>query len=225
MRLVSIETTSDHLGICFAEEMKSSLRFSTLFKRRPLQQSDLLIPELDRMLKKKKWKGPDVDVWAVDVGPGSFTGVRVGVATARALAQAFGKPLVGINALEAMASQVAQNLGRRHVIVAERPALSGEVYGAVYATSDHAVLEKLVLPGWFTEEEFRKKVEQAREARPAAAFRIVGDAPHPEAIARLALARFQNQRGAGRFDYNKVVPLYLQPSWAEREKSRDAARS
>ena len=60
----------------------------------------------DRLLSKLNLKLPDIDLFAVATGPGSFTGIRVGVAAAQGWAQATGRPAYGVSVLEAMVEQV-----------------------------------------------------------------------------------------------------------------------
>ncbi len=55
------------------------------------------------LLEQAEWDLPDIDLWAVTIGPGSFTGLRIGIATIKGLALATEKPIVGISTLEALA--------------------------------------------------------------------------------------------------------------------------
>jgi tRNA threonylcarbamoyladenosine biosynthesis protein TsaB len=78
---------------------------------------------------------PDVELLAVGVGPGGFTGMRIGIATARALAQARGIPLAGVSSLHALARGAQAPL-----VVAAIDARRGEVFSAAWA-GDEEVLE------------------------------------------------------------------------------------
>ena len=68
----------------------------------------------------------------VTVGPGSFTGLRVGVSAVRGLALALGIPAVGVSTLEAMAAPFAHDLGEADVVLAVLDAKRGELYAALY---------------------------------------------------------------------------------------------
>jgi tRNA threonylcarbamoyladenosine biosynthesis protein TsaB len=89
-----------------------------------------------------------IDLFAVSTGPGSFTGLRIGIAAMQGLALANAKPLIGVSSFEALASLAWAAAGR------ERPdyvavwidAWRGEVYGAVYATSEDVAPRERVEP-------------------------------------------------------------------------------
>ena len=87
----------------------------------------------------------DGDVLAVIRGPGSFTGLRVGVTTAKALAWASGVRLVGVSGFEAIARRTARFLGERRPTAIAYDAGRGEVYAAVAIPSED------VLSGWIYE--------------------------------------------------------------------------
>ena len=70
--------------------------------------SQKMLPQIEQMLEMAEIDVCEIDCFAAAVGPGSFTGVRIGVATAKALAQACGKPCVGVSTLEALANNNAQ---------------------------------------------------------------------------------------------------------------------
>jgi tRNA threonylcarbamoyladenosine biosynthesis protein TsaB len=88
---------------------------------------------------------PDVDVFAAASGPGSFTGVRVGLAAVKGLAEATGKPVVGVGNLEAIAS-----LGTAPLRAVVLDARRGEIYGAVFDAAGRAVVPPSVgsFPAW-----------------------------------------------------------------------------
>lgn len=80
-------------------------------------QAERLLPLLDEVLAAAGWGWRDFDALAVTVGPGGFTAVRTGVATARALALALDRPVLGIGTLEATAEAVAAADGPGPVLV------------------------------------------------------------------------------------------------------------
>ena len=90
---------------------------------------EALLPELVELLRQCGAHLRDVDLFAVGIGPGAFTGVRIGVATAKGLALAERKPLVGVTSLQVLARGAGVGSGYSVPIV---DAYKGEVYAAVY---------------------------------------------------------------------------------------------
>ncbi len=128
MTFLVLDTSGDYAVLALASE-EGSVEAATVFEgRRTLSRR--LMGQIDALLTTNGQTLADLSALAVGVGPGSFTGVRVGVTTAKTLAQVTGKPLVGVVTLEAYAD------GWRDgptVVVPMLPSRRGEVYAAVYA--------------------------------------------------------------------------------------------
>ena len=117
--------------------------------------SGRLMDAISGLLKAARLSPEGVDAFAVSLGPGSFTGVRVGIATVKGLAIATGKPVVGFSSLAMLALNLpccAQNVAPMY------DARKGEVYAALYrcGTLPDAVLPDAVLPP----QEFLSRIEQ-----------------------------------------------------------------
>jgi tRNA threonylcarbamoyladenosine biosynthesis protein TsaB len=88
----------------------------------------------------------DVDLFAVVVGPGAFTGLRIGIAAVQGLAFATGKPVVGVSALDALASSARRDSATGDIVAAVMDAARQEVFTALYQASSGAALEILEPP-------------------------------------------------------------------------------
>lgn len=211
-----IDTTAHDLGLgLFWEGGKRTV----YQKPRPRRQSDLLFPTLTGLFKKARLTPADLGFIAVNNGPGSFTGVRVGVSAARAIAQGLSKPLVGVSGLEALARKAAERRRPGSHVAAVKPALRGEVYFALYQVRAGGRLGTLVRPRWDSLEAFLKMCR--RQSNPPS---IAGHPRHDvvlplEAVFEAALERYRKKDGYP-WPYERVHPVYLQPSWAERKNTR-----
>jgi len=95
----------------------------------------------------------EVDVLAVSTGPGSFTGLRVGLTTVKAWAEVYGKPVVGVSRLEAMGRLLEGGSGLRAAFYdAQRGQLFGGMYRALYGRMAKVGEEMVTAPGEFLEE-------------------------------------------------------------------------
>lgn len=93
------------------------------------EYSAWLLPAVEGVLKKAGVGMSNVEAYGVASGPGSFTGVRVGLTTVKAWGEVYGKPLVAVSRLEAMASQAVTDAA---YVAAFANAQRGQVFGAVY---------------------------------------------------------------------------------------------
>ncbi len=94
-----------------------------------LTQSEKLLPLIDQCLKLAGWRPGEIDVFAAVAGPGSFTGVRIGVSTVKGMAEAHGRPVVAVGTLEVLAAAFPAFGG---VVVPILDARRAEVYSAAY---------------------------------------------------------------------------------------------
>ena len=98
-----------------------------------LTHSRTLLPMAEDMLKNAELRLDDVDLFAVAHGPGSFTGVRIGVSTVKGLAWAADKPCVGVSTLEGLAWQ---GMAAGGLLCPVMDARRQQVYNAVFAVVD-----------------------------------------------------------------------------------------
>jgi tRNA threonylcarbamoyl adenosine modification protein YeaZ len=98
--------------------------------------AEVLAPGIHAMLSEAGVTGQDVDALVVGVGPGPFTGLRSGIATARTLAFVWGKPLHGLMSLDAVALEVAESTAAVPEFLVVTDARRKEVYWARYSLED-----------------------------------------------------------------------------------------
>lgn len=101
MKLLSIETSTMLGGVAIVEEPRRLIAETRLSVK--AVHSERLIPEIDALLKKAGLEIGDIDVFSASKGPGSFTGLRIGLSTLKGLAFATKKPVVTVPTLESMA--------------------------------------------------------------------------------------------------------------------------
>lgn len=143
MRILGIETSTTQASVALLEGGKVVLERSSA---RPKQSAERLLPLIAELLGEAGWPRGSLDRLAVSVGPGSFTGLRVGIACAQGLSLGLGVPLIGVGSLRAMARAVPEEL--RGVRCAVLDARRAEVFVAAYATGPRAaeVLPPVALP-------------------------------------------------------------------------------
>lgn len=160
--------------------------------------SERLLWGIDQVLEAARWKLEEIDVLGVGVGPGSFTGLRIGVTTARTLAHTLKKPLIGVSSLAALARPAAHVLsaGRssaraRAVLVAATDACKGELFalwGSSRSVQDCVLLPDGDAPGlWkrgveekaLTPDELMRGIKRKlSEGAGASGWAVVGEGRH-----------------------------------------------
>ncbi|MBI4563560.1 MAG: tRNA (adenosine(37)-N6)-threonylcarbamoyltransferase complex dimerization subunit type 1 TsaB [Planctomycetes bacterium] len=220
MRVLGLESAGPRGGVALHEE--SRVRSEILFEKGMVHGRDIA-PAVDRMLRDVGWRPADLDLVTVDIGPGSYTGVRVGLAAAKGLAVALGRPILGVPSLDAIAHVLARRPER--ILAPALDAKWDQIYGALYEAREGAARRTTEM---FAEppEAFAARVPEgalvAGDAleRHAALFAARGAAlapkeewaPRPSVIAELGRRRYENGE---RDDVAKLAPLYLRPTEAE----------
>ena len=126
MNILMIDTSGPACGVAV---MKDGQMVCELQLTSGKTHSQRVMPMVDSALVMCEMTAADMDLFGAVVGPGSFTGVRIGVATVKALAHAAGKPCIGVDALEALAANVT---GFDGVICPILDARAQQVYGAMF---------------------------------------------------------------------------------------------
>ena len=103
MKILGIDTATDILNLAIIEN--KTVVYDFKINKAGFTHSAILIPFIENIINFAGYKLNEFDVIAVSIGPGSFTGLRIGLATAKGLSFSLAVPLVGINTLEAYAVQ------------------------------------------------------------------------------------------------------------------------
>ena len=162
-----------------------------------------LMPMLDALFARAGWRPRDVGRWCVGLGPGSFTGVRIGVATVKGIVLGTGAELVGVSSLDAMCvlAQAEKTAGAR--VVAAIAAIRGELYlGAIGA--EPVCLPPAAIDPWLTSNglEHSRFVGEAAASFPNAITDGIHALPHARGVAMAA-------RGLKAVSPDAVEPIYV----------------
>jgi tRNA threonylcarbamoyladenosine biosynthesis protein TsaB len=172
VRLLAIDTTSEFGSLALAEDGRV---LEEVALHSPDGFAHVMFPEIEALLARHNLKITDIQGFAAAAGPGSFTGVRVGLTAAKGLAEATGRKVVAVSNLQAVASFGTHAL-RAPVLDARR----GDIFGAVYDADLRLVAPEVVM-----------KREDWLQTLPTGTEVI--DQPHrvlAGAIARIASLRF-----------------------------------
>ena len=206
MTFLAFDTSGEYCVLALADEAGTVQAASVFEGRRSLSRR--LMGEVDGLLSRNGLTLQDLSAFAVGLGPGSFTGVRVGVTTAKTWAQVTGKPLVGVGTLDAYAA-VWQGHSDAPVVVV-LPSRRGEVYAAIYQNAERVgepfaaslaeMTERLgTMPGAVLAGATAQLPEWTGPS-------LTQPWTPPEGLARLAARRLQNDDTD---DPLGLVPLYV----------------
>ena len=132
MRILAVETSAVPASCAVVEDGKI---LASSYNNTAQTHSQTLMPMVEEMLKQAVLSVSDMDRLAVSAGPGSFTGVRIGVAALKGLAFAEDKPCVGVSTLAAIARN-AEGVGFEGVVCAAMDARCRQVYTACFAVEN-----------------------------------------------------------------------------------------
>ena len=153
MKILAIDSTAGPASAAIYEDGKILGEF---FINTKLTHSVTLMTMCEALLKNTMTDIKEIDAFAVSAGPGSFTGVRIGVAAVKGMAQALSQPCVSVSALEAM----AQNLkGTECVICAVMDARCRQFYNALFE-SKNGQITRLTEDRALSSEELAGELEQ-----------------------------------------------------------------
>jgi tRNA threonylcarbamoyladenosine biosynthesis protein TsaB len=136
MKILALDTATKSCSVAVTDEGSLSAELTALKSQ---THSKHLMDLIHSVLEISGFSAGDLDGLAVTIGPGSFTGLRIGISAIKGLAYALDKPVVGISTLEVLAWQCAD---RSYLICPLLDARKGEVYCATYRFEDHQLIQK-----------------------------------------------------------------------------------
>ncbi|HJR77350.1 MAG TPA: tRNA (adenosine(37)-N6)-threonylcarbamoyltransferase complex dimerization subunit type 1 TsaB [Nitrospiraceae bacterium] len=235
MKILAVDTATAYQSVAILDE---TTVLAQVDKDAKGSHAKSLVMSIDEALRTAKLALRELDGFALSIGPGSFTGLRVGLATVLGFRTILKKPLVAVPTLEAMAWNVRPRAGRICPMLKSR---KDEVYWANYEwSSDHRlhrlIPEQVTSPdqvaasihvpivalgdGWETHGQMIRTMLGAGAGLVVDAPR---DAMHPSAVsvALAARERFARQEFAG----NGIAPLYIQRAEADLTYERSGGMS
>ena len=203
MKILALETSAKSVSAAVTD---GGVVRAYTYQNTGLTHSRTLMPLVDAMLRESEQSLSDMDLLAVAAGPGSFTGLRIGVSALKGLAWAADKPCCGVSTLEAM----AQNL--RHMdglIVCSMDARRNQVYNAVFA-AEGGQLTRLTPDRAIALSQLAEELQG--DCRMAPAQLVMQNA------VGVALAAEEMAARGETVSARDLVPVYLRLSQAERER-------
>ena len=225
MNILCLDTSGPVAGVALMEDGR--VRYEAMAVN-AFTHSQSILPMVEEAYRRTGLEISGTDYFAVTVGPGSFTGVRIGVSTVKGLAHANGKPCIAVDALKAMAAGVQPFAG---VICPIQDARAGQVYGAAFQGE---TMERLMEDEPIRLEDYLDKVRAfgqrllfLGDGMPVHRERIaelMGESalfapPHLAFLRPAAAAALAWEERERAVDYHELLPLYLRAPQAERQKN------
>jgi tRNA threonylcarbamoyladenosine biosynthesis protein TsaB len=222
MRLLAVESSSLAGGVALLDDERLIAEYVLDVS---VTHSERLMAAVDHVLSDARWTAHALDALAVAVGPGSFTGLRIAVATVKGLALALGLPIAAVPTLDAMAAALPW---AALPVCPVLDARKGEVYTSLYrwvdgtlcrqwdylALAPDALAERLTEPVLVIGD--GASAIRSPHARPVPAPARV---PSPACVGALGLERL---RRGDTVPATALAPLYLRPSEAELKRRAPA---
>lgn len=230
MYILGIETTGAYASVSLMKDDKIIGHVSGNDRFSHLQN---LIPQVQEVIKDNKLSIGDIELIAVSCGPGSFTGIRIGVSTARALSQVLDIPCVAVSSLAALAMRAdVKTAAENFLICPMLDARRNQVYAGGYILKEGYPVEEIEAGPYMLDEFLAKTGEYDRilllgdaidkYSEQIAELRPEGTETAPESI-RYQDASFVAKLGKklyaenGGLSYNQLQPEYMRLPEAERK--------
>ena len=223
MIILSLDSTSVTASVAISE---NGVVLAENFINNGLTHSQTLMPMVEKTLIDSNKNIKDVDLFAITNGPGSFTGVRIGIASVKGMADAMNKKCIAVSTLEAIAEPLKNE---DSIACAVMDARCNQVYSAVFDGGNRLCEDKAILIDDLGEElkQYNKKIVfigDGAELCYNKLCEILTDSQladeniryiHASSICRIAEEKAKNNEEL--IDSANLVPFYLRVPQAERE--------
>ena len=223
MKILSVDSSSVSASVAITE---NGVTLAENFINNGLTHSQTLMPMVEKTLKDANVSVKDMELFAITNGPGSFTGVRIGIASVKGMADALNKKCIAISTLEAIAEPLKNE---DCIACAVMDARCNQVYTAIFENGNRLCEDKAVLIDELGKElkSYNKKVVFIGDGSVLCYEKLkdvvtdisIADEDiryvHASSIGRLAEEKIKN--GEEPIDSAKLVPYYLRLPQAERE--------
>ena len=156
MLILAVDTTTPHGSVALLEDSHVLAEVNCVAS---LTHSERLLPAVDLILRQQGFAIKDVDAYAVAQGPGSFTGIRIGLSTIKSFALASGNPVVPVSTLKALAWKL--KFPHKRLLCPLLDARKGEVYAALFELKKGQLVE-VVPQGVYSPDHFFVRVPSHR---------------------------------------------------------------
>ena len=209
MRILTFETTGKNVSAAIIDENGEIIFDKTEGAMNHLQR---LLPMTEALMKRADVALCDISCIAVSAGPGSFTGIRIGVSTARALSQAMRVPCIPVPSLQAFVYNMDEPGGMACPVLDAR---RGQVYAGAFYLDGNSEIREAVNGGAYDYDEFMELVKKSAEAAGIEDLRFFGDGDQTAAsVAKAALELYRRGMQCG---YDELKPMYMRKAEAERK--------
>lgn len=227
MKILAVDTSSKICAVAILEDNKV---IDEIKLDNGKTHSENLMPIIKEILDKNNLTLKDMNLIAVSVGPGSFTGIRIGIATIKPMAEVYNLPVASVTSLETLARNI-ENKEKDFTIISLIDAKNNQVYAGFFDTEYN-----------LKEDEIAEDIDEVlKKAGKYSKIIFVGDGAiiHKEKIEEnlkdrnIIFAKENNQSAinTGKIGYKKfleknlknadtILPIYLRKSQAERLKNK-----
>ncbi len=226
MKILAIDSSAKSASAALVEDGKV---ICETFANIGLTHSETLMPMVSFTLENAKVTPKEIDLYSLTIGPGSFTGIRIGAAAIKGMAQATGKKCVPVSSLEAIAYPY-RNSG--FIVCPVMDARCSQVYCAAFRNGERLFEDKAILIEdlFSILKEYNEKIvfvgdgaklvyETLKDRLDCVRANPENEFPHASSVALLAEEKIETAK-----NYSEIVPVYLRLPQAQRELNNKKAK-